>query len=142
LSNIRFQELKNTFRVEYETVFIPEMEIKSNVNTVSILGTQAFSGMMDYKLKVQLKNYKKKDPDAVFGAIKEEGINTTLFLTMKGMPADFKIAYDTQAVKEKIKDSWKKEKEEFKNLFKTGEPVNKEKSKAVEVNEEEEIVID
>jgi hypothetical protein len=142
LSDIRFQELKNTFRVEYETVYIPEMEIKSNVNTVSILGTQAFSGLMDYKLKVQLKNYKKKDPDAVFGAIKEEGINTTLFLTMKGMPEDLKIAYDTQAVKEKIKDSWKKEKEEFKNLFKTGEPVNKEKSKAVEVNEEEEIVID
>ena len=142
LNNIRFQELKNTFKVEYETVYIPEMEIKSNVNTVSILGTQAFSGMMDYKLKVQLKNYKKKDPDAVFGAIKEEGINTTLFLTMKGMPSDFKIAYDTQAVKEKIKDSWKKEKEEFKNLFKTGEPVNKEKSKQIEVNEEEEIAID
>lgn len=142
LNNIRFQELKNTFRVEYETVYIPEMEIKSNVNTVSILGTQAFSGMMDYKLKVQLKNYKKKDPDAVFGAIKEEGSNTTLFLTMKGMPSDLKIAYDTQAVKEKIKDSWKKEKEEFKNLFKTGEPVNKEKAKPIEVNEEEEIVID
>jgi hypothetical protein len=142
LSNIRFQELKNTFRVEYETVYIPEMEIKSNINTVSILGTQAFTGMMDYKLKVQLKNYKKKDPDAVFGAIKEEGINTTLFLTMKGMPSDLKIAYDTQAVKEKIKDSWKKEKEEFKNLFKTSEPVNKEKSKPIEVNEEEEIVID
>jgi hypothetical protein len=140
LAYLRFQELKNTLRIENETIFLPEMAIKSNVNTVSILGTQAFSGYMDYKLKVSLKNYKKKDPDAVFGAIKEEGTNTTLFLNMKGKPGNIQVSYDTQAVKDKLKDSWKKEKEEFKNLFKSKEPA--EKSKAIEVKDDEYIEID
>jgi uncharacterized protein involved in outer membrane biogenesis len=142
LNNLRFQELKNTIRIENETIYLPEMEMKSNVNTVSILGTQNFSGLMDFKVKVLLKNYKKTDPDAVFGAIKEDGVNTTLFLTMKGMPDNITIAFDKQAVKDKIKDSWKKEKEEFKSIFKTGDPVNKEKNKPVEVKDDEFIEID
>jgi uncharacterized protein involved in outer membrane biogenesis len=141
LSNIRFQELKNTIRIENEVVYFPEMEIKSNINTIGVLGTTTFDGMMDYKLKVSVRNY-KKDKDEAFGAIKEEGGNTTLFLTMKGNADNVKFAYDTQAVKDKVKDSWKKEKEEFKSLFKTSEPVNQEKNKPVEVKEDEYIEID
>lgn len=142
LYNIRFQELKNTIRIENGIIFIPEMEIKSNVNTVSVLGTQSFEGLMDYKLKVSLKNFKKKDSDAQFGAIREDGANTMLFLTIKGTTDNYKIAYDTQAVKDKIKDSWKKEKEEFKNLFKTNTPINTPKNKPVEVKEDEYIDLD
>jgi hypothetical protein len=141
LYNLRFSELKNTIRVENEKIYIPEMEIKSNINTVYVLGTHGFDGQMDYKLKVSLKNYKKKDKDEAFGAIQEEGNNTMLFLTMKGKSGDLKIAYDTEAVKDKIGDSWKKEKEEFKNLFKPNTPINKEKNKPVEVKEDEYIDI-
>ena len=142
LANIRFSELKNTIRIENEVIYIPDMEIKSNINTVGIIGTQTFAGAMDYKLRVSLKNFNKKDPDAVFGAIKEEGTNTTLFLTIKGDADNCVVAYDKQAVKDKVKDGWKKEKQEFKELFKTGSPIQKTKSKAPEVNEEEEISID
>ncbi len=142
LANIRFSELKNTIRIEKEVIYIPDMEIKSNLNTVGIIGTHTFAGDMDYRLRVSLKNFKKKDPDAVFGAIKEEGTNTTLFLTITGPADNCVVAYDKQAVKDKVKDSWKKEKEEFKSLFKTGSPIQNEKKKAIEVNEEEEITID
>lgn len=137
LYNIRFQELKNTIRIENEKIIIPEMEIKSNLNSVSVMGTHGFDGIMDYKLKVSLRNYNKKDKDEAFGAIKEEGKSTMLFLTMKGTSDNFEIAYDQQAVKEKVKDSWKKEKQEFKDLFKTNSPLNTEKKKPVEVKEDE-----
>ena len=116
-------------RVEDEMIYIPEMEIKSNLNTVGVIGTHTFAGEMDYKLRISLKNFKKKDPDAVFGAIQENGTNTTLFLTLKGPASNSTMAYDKLAVKEKIKDSWKKEKEEFKNIFRTNTPIQKEKNK-------------
>lgn len=141
LYNVRFQELKNTIRIENERIFIPEMEIKSNLNSVSVLGTQGFDGSLDYKLKVSLKNFKKKDKDEAFGAIKEDGTNTTLFLTLKGTTQDFKVAYDSEAVKAKLKDSWKQEKEEFKSLFKTNDPIRQEKNKPVEIKEDEYIDI-
>ena len=137
LYNVRFSELKNTLRIENQKIYIPEMEIKSNLNTVSVLGTQGFDGQMDYKLKVSLKNFKKKDKDEAFGAIREDGSSTMLFLTLKGTSENVKIAYDTQAVKDKISDSWKKEKTEFKNLFKANTPINKEKAKPVEIKEDE-----
>jgi len=141
LYNVRFQELKNTIRIENERIYIPEMEIKSNLNSVSVLGTQGFDGSLDYKLKVSLKNFKKKDKDEAFGAIKEDGTNTMLFLTLRGTTKDFKVAYDAEAVKAKLKDSWKEEKAEFKSLFKTNDPIRQEKNKPVEMKEDEYIDI-
>ena len=135
LSNLRFAELKNTFRVENETLFIPEMEIKSNAFTVSVMGTQTFDKKMDYKLKVPL-NSLSKDKDAAFGAIQDDGLRTNVLLTIKGTTDDFKIAYDKQAAKEKVKETWKKEKEEFKNLFRKETPKETEK-KAEEKKKEQ-----
>lgn len=128
LSNLRFAELKNTFRVENQTLYIPEMDIKSNVFSVSVMGTQTFDKKMDYKLKVPLNNFARPDRDAAFGAVREEGGGkTSVMLTVKGTTDNFKIAYDKQAVKEKIKQSWQKEKEEFKSLFRKQDKEKEEK---------------
>jgi uncharacterized protein involved in outer membrane biogenesis len=125
LANLKFSELKNNIHIEKSKIFIPEMEIVSNVSAISVMGTHTFSQQMDYKLKVPLRNVKKKDKDAAFGAIEDDGSGrSTLYLNLKGTTDDYKISYDVVAVKKKLKDDWQKEKQEFKNIFKK-QPVDK-----------------
>lgn len=120
LDNIKFSELKNKIYIENRKVVIPEMEIKSNASNISIMGTHTFDQEMDYKLKVPLKNFKKKpDKDEAFGAIEEDNKgNSVLFLTIKGTTDKYKIAYDTKRTGQKIKEDLKKEKKELENIFK------------------------
>ena len=119
LRNIQFKEIKNTLHIANNQVLIPEMVIRSNLNTISISGTHTFDNAIDYKLKVSLKKYRKKNTSEEENAVEEnkEG-GTTLFLKVKGIPPNTKISYDTKSVKEKIKDRLKVEKTEMKNLFK------------------------
>lgn len=120
LENIKFSELKNKIFIENNKIVIPEMEIKSNVSNISVLGTHSFNQEMDYKLAVPLKNFKKKqDKDEAFGAIEEDNKgNSILFLTVKGTTSNYKIAYDTKRTGKKIKEDLKKEKKELEQLFK------------------------
>jgi hypothetical protein len=120
LENIKFSELKNKIFMENNKIVIPEMEIKSNVSNISVLGTHSFNQEMDYKLAVPLKNFKKKqDKDEAFGAIEEDNKgNSILFLTVKGTTSNYKIAYDTKRTGKKIKEDLKKEKKELEQLFK------------------------
>ncbi len=135
LEDVKFQELKNTIHIENSTIYFPEMEIKSNLNSISVLGTHTFEGQMDYKLKVSLKNRNKRDKDEEFGIIKDDKTgNTQLFLSLKGTSDNIKISLDKQATKNKLKESWKKEKEEFKTLLKKEPPVE---DKVIELNHEE-----
>ncbi len=139
LADIRFSELKNNFHIQDQTVIIPEMEIKSNVNTVSIMGTHTFDNKMAYKVKVSLKNPKKRDKDERFGVIESDGKGgVSLLLTVSGTSDDLKIAYDKATAKQNIKEGWKKEKEEFKQIFKKDpDPARTDPKKPVELNPEE-----
>jgi AsmA-like C-terminal region len=137
LADIKFSELKNTFHIEAGVLYVPEMTIKSNLNTISIMGSHKFTNEMDYKLKINLKR-KKKDSDEKFGAVSEDNSgNAQVFLTVKGTPDNLKIAYDKAAVKDKIKDRWKEEKQEMKSLFKK-EPEKVEKK--VQIDTEKELI--
>ncbi|MEY3417871.1 MAG: hypothetical protein RL711_892 [Bacteroidota bacterium] len=119
LRNIKFKEIKNSIHIENKLVTIPAMVIKSNLNTIGIAGTHTFDNAMDYKLRVSLKNFKKKNTNEEENALQEEKDGgTTLFLKIHGTPPNIKISYDTKAVKEKIKERLKVESTEIKNLFK------------------------
>lgn len=135
LSDIRFNELKNNFHIENQTIFIPEMEIKSNLNTIAIMGTHTFDNHMDYRVKLSLKNPTKKDKDERFGAVEKDnkgGLN--LLITVKGTPDDLKYAYDKSAAKQSIKDGWKREKEEFREILKKEKDGDKQKPKEVQID--------
>lgn len=121
LENIRFSELKNKLIIENNKITIPEMEIKSSISNISVMGTHSFNQEMDYKLAVPIKDFKKKHPDndAAFGAIEEDNKgHSKLFLTIKGTTDNYKIAYDTKRTGKKIKEDLKKEKKELEDLFK------------------------
>ncbi len=135
LSRMRFSDIKNNIHIENRTIFLPEMEIKSNVTTIAIKGTHTFDQHIDYQLRVPLRTMSKKDKDEAFGAIEDDGVGKSkLFLTIKGTTEDYIIAYDTKAVRLKIKDDIKKERQELKEVF---ENKGKEKKKVKELNEDE-----
>lgn len=135
LSKLRFSELRNIIRIQNETIYLPAMEVKSNVSTIEIRGTHTFDQHIDYYLKVPIRNFRKQDRDAAFGAIEDDGKGSAnLFLTIRGTTEDYKIAYDSKAVVEKIKDDIKKEGQELKEIFQNK---GSKETQNVELNEEE-----
>lgn len=135
LSRLRFSELRNIIRIQHGTIHLPAMEVKSNVSTIEIRGTHTFDQHIDYYLKVPLRNFRKQDRDAAFGAIEDDGKGAAnLFLTIRGTTEDYKIAYDSKAVVEKIKDDIKKEGQEIKEIFQNK---GSRETQDVELNEEE-----
>ncbi len=124
LANMRFSELKNSLQIENRKITIPEMEIRSNVATIYVMGTHTFDQHMDYSLRIPLSNLRRAQYDKVdvYEAAEQDaagGMN--LLLTLKGTSDDFKIAYDKQKAKEKIKEGLVREKNEILNIFKSKE---------------------
>jgi hypothetical protein len=121
LNNLRFADLKNTLLIQNSVITIPEMDIATNALNLTLSGTQAFDGYMDYKIRLKLsellKRKRKPNPDE---AIEEEesGRGTYVFLTMKGYADNLKIAYDKMAVKKKMKQDITEEKDRIKEILK------------------------
>lgn len=137
LENIRFSDLNNTIRIADKKIDIPQFEIKSSALNLIFSGTHNFNNIVDYHFKVNLHKvlaqkfnrnikevqYIEDDP--------YEGLN--IFLTMTGPLDNPTIKYDKQGAKNKIKDDFKKQKEELRLLMK-GEklPVNENEKKREE----------
>lgn len=133
LSQLRFADLKNDIHIENKTVYIPQMEIRSNVTSLQISGTHTFDQQIEYRIATPLLNRKKINLTEAAGAIEDQGGQPKLFLKIVGTTSDYRVIYDTEAVKRKIASDLKKEVQELKDAFK-----NKGiKKKAVELSEEE-----
>ncbi|WP_276498289.1 AsmA-like C-terminal region-containing protein [Pontibacter litorisediminis] len=140
LANMRFAELHNSFWIQQGTIYIPEMDIRSNLSAapvVSVSGTHTFDQVMDYKIRLPLFSNKRPDKDARFGTVAEDpdAGNSNLFLTLKGSESNFKIAYDDERVRQKIKTDLKQEGQELRDLLRGKKP--KQKEKEVELQEGE-----
>ncbi|MET3539475.1 hypothetical protein ABID22_000176 [Pontibacter aydingkolensis] len=140
LANMRFAELHNSFWIQQRTIYIPEMDIRSSLSavpTVSISGQHTFDQHMDYRIKLPLFSNQRPDKDAAFGVVASDpgAGNSSLFLTLKGRESDFKIAYDDERVRQKIKTDLKQEGQELKDLLRGKKP--KDKEKKVELQEGE-----
>lgn len=136
LADIKFSELKNSFHIENNTVYVPEMIIKSNLNTLTIMGTHNLTNTFNYRLKVNLKR-KKKDSDEKFGAVEQDASgNMQVLLKINGDGDKVNVSYDKDAVKTKVKDSWKDEKQEFKDLFKKQAPKPEENKNQIDTEKD------
>ena len=135
LSKLRFADLKNDIHIENETIYIPQMEIKSNATVIQVSGTHTFDQKIDYRVIAPLRSKKKIDPDAAFGAIEEDTKGQTkLFLKITGTTDQYEISYDKGAVKKKIISDLKKEVQELKDAFKLK---GKKKKKELELEKDE-----
>lgn len=119
LSRLRFSDLQNDIHIENKTVYIPQMEVRSNVTGIKISGTHTFDQRIDYRLITPLQNRKVFNVSEAGNAIEADGSGQTkLFLKIVGTTDDYRIAYDTEAVKKKIATDLKKEVRELKDAFK------------------------
>ena len=134
LSKLRFADLRNEIHIENQTIYMPQMEIRSNVTTIQLSGTHTFAQQFDYRLVAPLRNRKKIDPDEAFGAIEESKGKSRIFLKITGTPDNYDVSYDKSAVKQKIAGDLKKEVKELKDAFRLK---GKQKKKELELSDEE-----
>lgn len=135
LSKLRFADLKNEIHIENKTIYLPQMEVKSNVTTIQLSGTHTFDQRIDYRVIAPLRNKKKIDPDEAFGAIEDDGSGKAkIFLKITGTTDVYEVSYDKQAVKKKIASDLKKEVQELKDAFKLK---GQKKKKELELSDEE-----
>lgn len=135
LNKLRFAELKNDIHIENKTIYIPQMDIRSNVTTLQLSGTHAFDQHIDYRVVAPLRNKKKVDPDEAFGAIEDDlQGRSKVFLKITGTTDDYKVAYDKTAVKKKIASDLKKEVQDLKEAFRLK---GKKKKKELELQKDD-----
>ncbi|MDX2195895.1 MAG: AsmA-like C-terminal region-containing protein [Cytophagales bacterium] len=121
LREIKFSELKNKFLIAGKKIYIPEMQIKSSINTITLMGEHSFDNEYVYKLKIPVKNYKRlPSPDEAEATDDSERGEIYLYIIIKGKGNDMKVSYDKAAVKQKLKVRWNEEKKEFMDIFKKG----------------------
>ena len=134
LDKLRFSELKNDIHIENKQIYLPQMEVRSNVTDIKISGTHTFDQRIDYRLITPLRR-KRVVEAAADGAWEQDSQgNSRLFLKIKGTTDDYRIVYDTEAVKKKIVSDLKREVRELKEAFRSN---GKKQEKELEVNKEE-----
>lgn len=135
LSKLRFSDLKNDIHIENKTVYIPQMLVTSNVTSLRISGTHTFDQRIDYRIVTPLRG-RRQDRDAEFVKAVEldDSGQTRLFLKIVGTTDEYKVLYDTEAVKNKIASDLKREVKELKDAFKKKET---ETRKEIELQEDE-----
>lgn len=134
LSQLRFADLKNEIHIENKTIYIPQMEIRSNATVMQISGTHTFQQHIDYKIVTPLRNKKVIDIEEAKGAVEEMEGKSKLFLKITGTTDNYRVQYDTEAVKKKIISDLKKEVQELKNTFRNK---GKKKEKELELEKED-----
>jgi hypothetical protein len=135
LSKLRFGDLKNDLHVENKTIYIPQMEIKSNLSTFQLSGTHTFDQHIDYHIVAPLRNQKKIDKDEAFGAIEEDGAGKTkLFIKITGTTDKYEVSLDKKELKKKIISDLKKEVKELKDAFKSK---GQQKKKEIELQKDD-----
>jgi hypothetical protein len=134
LSRLRFSDLKNDIHIEKRIVYIPQMEVRSNVTDISISGTHSFDQQIDYRLVTPLRKKKIRDSEAQLAIEEDPRVGPKLFLKIAGTTDNYRISYDTESVKKKIVSDFKREVKELKDAFKHK---GKQKQKEVELQKDD-----
>lgn len=135
LSKLRFSDLKNDIHIENKTIYIPQMEVRTNVTSLRLSGTHTFDQRIDYHVVAPLRNNKHVNLTEAKEALEEDGEGQTkLFLKITGTTDDYRVSLDTEAVKKKIAGDLKNEVQELRDAFKNK---GTKKKKELELQEDE-----
>ena len=134
LGRLRFSDLKNDIHIENKTVYIPQMDVRSNATMLKVSGTHTFDQQIDYRIVTPLIRKKIVDVDAQDALETTMDGQTKLFLKITGTTDNYKVAYDTEAVKKKIGTDIKREVQELRDAFRKKD---KQKQKEVELEKDD-----
>ena len=116
LANLKFSNLVNRITIKDRTIRLPEMEVMTNISYLTIGGTHTFDQHIDYHVTVPVRSFLrfgKNHPDGFERA--RQG--SKLLLQIVGTTDDYDIVYDKKALKQKIKEDFRNEGDELKEIF-------------------------
>ncbi|MCQ2606570.1 MAG: hypothetical protein MJ204_08550 [Bacteroidales bacterium] len=127
-ANVTFSTLKNTIRIQQDTLFIPDMKIQSNAFEMSFAGkhnieSNSFAYYVTVFLKktLSLKFNSKNKEEEDFGEIeKNTDGNFRIPLKIFGNPDKFNIDYDFGKTKKNVKKEMDEQKSEWKEIINAG----------------------
>jgi hypothetical protein len=124
LENIKFDKLENDFFIRSNSLYIPQMDVKSSAVDLSVNGRHTFDNNYEYHIKLLLsailskKARTNKSRASEFGEIADDGLGrTSLLLKMVGKGEDVKVSYDMQAAEMQIRDDIRKERQTLKDIL-------------------------
>lgn len=126
LANLQFGRMQNNIHIEKQTVYIPLMEITSNIANISVQGTHTFDQAMDYHLRIPVRTFFQRK--AVKTATPVSGSQPSLFVTLRGTSDNYKIGYDTQAVRDKIRQDMQARKQNTRQALREAPQNNQPKN--------------
>ncbi len=99
LRRLRFDELTNTIYIQSGTVYVPEMDIRSNVRAaarLSVTGTHTFDQQMDYHLAIPLLPGLRRPVLRTADGALATAQGPELLLHVWGDEDNFRVGYDRQ----------------------------------------------
>ena len=126
LANLTFGRMQHNIHIEKQTVYLPLMEITSNIANISVQGTHTFDQAMDYHLRIPVKTFFQRK--AVHAGTPVSGSQPNLFLTLRGTSENYKIGYDTQAVRDKIRVDMQAQKQNTREALREAPRSNRPKN--------------
>jgi hypothetical protein len=124
LNQVKFSTLENQIRIKNQKIIIPDMEIKSNAININLSGEHTFNQEIDYRIKVLLsdllarRNRESRNPQEKYGDIIDDGHGRTiLHLRVTGTIDEPVFRYDTQAVRDKLKDDFRNERQNLRQTL-------------------------
>jgi hypothetical protein len=125
LQHIKFNTLQSHLEIKDRVISISKTSIKNSAMNVDFYGTHTFDNIIDYHIKLLLSEVLAKKPgknkqlDEELALVENDAENTRcVYLSMTGSIDNPKISYDRKAMKEKIKEDIKTEKQNLKNILK------------------------
>ncbi len=124
LEDIKFSTLTNQIFIRNEEVIIPKMDINSSAFDLTGSGLHGFDKNFTYKVKVSLSKLlskKAKKPDkreSEFGIIEDDGLGRVfIYLIIEGSDQGTEVRYDRRGAVQNIKDQFKEEKKELREIL-------------------------
>ena len=133
LKKIDFENLESIFSVANSTSSLPFLNIHSSAMDVSIEGTQAFKGDIDYTLGFALRDL-RDNKQGEFGNIQDDGLGNMFFLGMRGTLDEPEYYYDRSAHKAHRRKGLSEEAQRLRDAIQENK---KDKNQEKEVREKE-----
>ncbi len=100
LVNLRFSELKNSILIKDKTIYIPPMEVHSNLTQIQLSGTHTFGGQLAYRFGVPFTGIQHKERRGLSTAVAAAvPAGANLFFKLQGDINNYKISYDASSSK-------------------------------------------
>jgi len=124
LKHVKFKTLQTHVDIKNQTVFISKTSVKNSAIDIEISGSQTFDYVIDYRFKLGLREWLPKRPsknkqlDEELAETENDPENKRcVFIHMTGTIDKPIITYDRKAMKQKIKEDIKEEKNNLKKIL-------------------------